>query len=279
MARASPPDPVARQLRQEAGFGCCVCGSPSLQYHHILEWSVEQHFRASDMMALCPLHHDQATKRAMPEAEQRQFKARPHNIVAGLAKGLLAVRQDYCAADFGSVTVVGDGTFFQFGEEDIIGFHLEEGRLEISLRLYSETDELLLHIDKNEWLSGDPLPWDIEADWQIITLRERARRITLTINAKVAPLQISGSFYRLGKKLSINKNGIQVGDKNVMGFSELALIGMLLNVDASGTQFSLGPRPNHPHACFVSWPNRKERLWKAKESWKAIEAIRSEIKP
>ena len=150
MARTSPPDPIARQLCQEAGFGCCVCVYPILQYHHIVEWSVEQHFRADDLMVLCPNHHDQASKGAMPESEQRQFKAKPHNIVAGLAKGFMAVRQDYCAADIGSVTVVGDGTFFQVGEEDIIGFNLDEGRLEISLRLYSEADELLLHIDKNE---------------------------------------------------------------------------------------------------------------------------------
>jgi 5-methylcytosine-specific restriction endonuclease McrA len=189
MARPSTPDPIARQLRQEAGFGCCVCGNPILQYHHIVEWAADPHFRADDMMVLCPLHHDQATKGAMPQVEQRKLKANPRNISDGFVKGRLAVKQDYCAADFGSVTVVGAGTFLRIGGEDIIGFHLGEGNLEINLRIYSESDDLLLHIDRNEWISGDPLPWDIEADWQMLTLRERARRITVSLNAKTVPLQ------------------------------------------------------------------------------------------
>jgi hypothetical protein len=158
------PAAVARQLRQEAGFGCCACGSPILQYHHIIEWADDHHFRAEDMMVLCPLHHDQATKGAMPEAEQRRLKAGPVNIRAGRAKGLLAVRQDYCAASFGPVIVLGEGTFLEIDGENILGFHMGEGNLEVSLRLFSPGDELLLEIDRNEWISGDPLPWDIEAD-------------------------------------------------------------------------------------------------------------------
>ncbi len=140
------------------------------------------------------LHHDQATKRAMPEVEQRKFKEKPYNIIRGLAKGLMAVRQDYCAADFGSITVVGDGPFLRIGVEDIIGFHLDEGNLALSLRLFSEKDELLLDIVRNEWISGDSLPWDIEADWQVLTLRERARRITVSINAKPYRYRLAETF-------------------------------------------------------------------------------------
>jgi hypothetical protein len=29
-----------------------------------VEWAEEEHFRPEDMMVLCPLHHDQATKGA-----------------------------------------------------------------------------------------------------------------------------------------------------------------------------------------------------------------------
>ena len=86
MSRKTPAA-IARQLRREAGFGCCACGLPIIQYHHIVEWSEDQHFRTQDMMVLCPLHHDQATKGAMPEAEQRRFKAKPYNVQRGLAQG------------------------------------------------------------------------------------------------------------------------------------------------------------------------------------------------
>jgi len=51
-----PPVPadVRRRLRQEAGFGCCVCGFPIYDYQHIVPYSVRAHFDPPDMMILCP---------------------------------------------------------------------------------------------------------------------------------------------------------------------------------------------------------------------------------
>jgi hypothetical protein len=75
------PEPVKRQLRQEAGFGCCKCGLPVFQYHHIIPREVEDHNRPEDVMVLCPNHHWEVTSGAMLEDEQRRYKARstyPH---------------------------------------------------------------------------------------------------------------------------------------------------------------------------------------------------------
>lgn len=48
------PLPVKRKLRQEAGFGCCKCGRPIIEYHHIIPYSNDDpHFRVEDMMCLC----------------------------------------------------------------------------------------------------------------------------------------------------------------------------------------------------------------------------------
>ncbi len=271
------PAAVARQLRQEARFGCCACGVPIIQYHHIVEWAKDQHFRPEDMMALCPTHHDQATKRAMPEPEQRQLKAKPHNIQRGLAKGLLAVRQDYCAANFGSVTVVGEGTFLRIDGENILGFHIGDGNLELSLRLFSSEDELLLEIDRNEWISGDPLPWDIEADWQTLTLRERARQISLSLNAKAVPLELDANLWRAGKHVRLDKNGISINTAPIhqFGIKELALVGMVIEVDIG--KLAMKPSEESPECSFISWPNRRERLWRAKDAWRKAQAARRNL--
>ena len=222
-------------------------------------------------MVLCPLHHDQATKGAMPEPEQRRFKANPYNIQRGVAKGLLAVRQDYCAADLGSVTIVGEGPFIRIDGENILSFHIGEGNLEISLRLFSETDEPLLEIDRNEWIAGDPLPWDIEADWQKLTIRERARQISVSLNAKPVPLKLRGELWRGGKRVRFDAGGISIdGATQKFGIGELALVGMVLGIDTN--KVSVGPSPQNPHAMFVSWPNRRERLWKARDAWRKIRA-------
>jgi hypothetical protein len=242
-----------------------------LQYHHIVDWAQEQHFRSQDMMVLCPLHHDQATKRAMPEPEQRRFKANPYNIKRGVAKGLLAVRQDYCAADLASVTIVGEGPFIRIDGENILSFHIGEGNLEISLRLFSETDDLLLDIDRNEWIAGDPLPWDIEADWQKLMLRERVRQISVSLNAKPVPLELKGELWRGGKRVSLDAGGISIdGAIRKSGTGGLALVGMVLDIDTG--KVSLAPSPQNPHVMFVTWPNRRERLWKARDEWRKIKA-------
>jgi 5-methylcytosine-specific restriction endonuclease McrA len=75
--RRKRPRPVEQILRQEAGLGCCVCGHPIFQYHHIVPYTEEDpHYRPDDMMILCPNHHDEATQQVMREATQREHKAR-----------------------------------------------------------------------------------------------------------------------------------------------------------------------------------------------------------
>jgi len=209
-------------------------------------------------------------------AEQRKFKAKPRNIAANRVKGVMAVRQDYCAANFGSVTVVGEGTFLRIGGDNLIGFHLGDGNLEISLCIYNESDGLLVEIVKNEWVSGDPLPWDIEADWQVVTLRERARHITLSIDARTVPLEVSGEFYRFGQRVSIKKDGIRVSGRLTLGLSELALVGTMLEIEPTEPGFRLGVASGNPNMVIISWHDRRERLWKAKEAWRKIERARTE---
>src|SRR5437867_1684432 len=97
-----PPTPpaVALRLRKEAGFGCCKCGFPVVQYHHIIEYANDPHFRPEDMMALCARCHEEATKGVMTVAEQRRFKAHPHNIGRGWAAGPLKINHDECVVEF-----------------------------------------------------------------------------------------------------------------------------------------------------------------------------------
>jgi hypothetical protein len=198
---------------------------------------------------------------------QRKLKASPHNIQQGRAKGLLEVYQDYCAANFGSVTVVGEGTFLTVDDEELLGFNISQGTLEISLRLFNEKNELLLQIDRNEWVSGDPRPWDIEADWQVLTIRERARQISLSLDAREVPLELRAELWHNGKSISLGKDGISI-NHNRSGFRELALVGSSLIVKDEGA--TLGPAG----AVIVSWPNRRERLWRARNAWRNIKAAR-----
>ncbi|HLW90671.1 MAG TPA: HNH endonuclease signature motif containing protein [Roseiarcus sp.] len=269
------PEPIKRLLRQEAGFGCCLCGHPIFQYHHIVEWADDQHFRPEDMMVLCPNHHDQATRGALLEDEQRSLKREPFNIRHGRAGGWLEVRQDYCAASLGSVMVVNEGPFLQIDGETMLSLSLGERKnLEVSLRLFSSADELLLEIDRNEWISGDPFPWDIEASWQTLTLRERARQITLSLDGRQRPLEVRGELWRNGKHFQIHKDRIvvvnKVGAASGLTIAELALVGGGLAIKDTAIELL-----RFDGGVIVSHADRRIRLQGAKDAWRRLKAERS----
>ncbi len=178
MARPSIPSDVALRLRQEAGFGCCKCGYPIYDYNHIVEYSREPHYRPEDMLILCPNCHRQVTARVMPEKEQRWFKKHPFNIQRGFADGQLAIKQSALVVSFGTVQFVRDGFLFKVDDEQLASISLnEKGRLDISLALYSKEDHLLAVIEKNEWKTGQNLPWDLQSGWRWLRLRNMTLRL------------------------------------------------------------------------------------------------------
>jgi hypothetical protein len=208
----------------------------------------------------------------MPIAEQREFKSTPHNIKQGHALGLLEVKQDYCAADLGSITIVGEGPFLKIDGTDILSLDMGPKNLEVSLKLFSETNELLVEIDHNEWVSGDPMPWDIETDWQKLILREKARKISISLDAKQKPLRIEGEFWCSTQKIKINKDKVMVHGRTTMGLSNLALVGGGVDLNTERIIIASG-------GAVVSWPNPRERLWKAHDAWKKIKAARQSGEP
>ncbi len=150
------PEPVKLRLRQEAGFGCCFCGNPIIQYHHIVERAKEEHNRPEDMMVVCPMRHDAITKGAVVESEQRAAKSRPINIDRGLVDGVLSVSQDYCAIELGSNVVAGEIVIFRVNHEPLLVIGVKDGRLSIDLMLYDSDGHLLVMIVDNEWVLWRP---------------------------------------------------------------------------------------------------------------------------
>lgn len=259
---------IKRKLRQEACFGCCVCGLPIVQYHHIIPWAKEKHYRQEDMMVLCPNHHDQATKNAMPEKEQREYKSNPYNKQRNMVRGNLEIKQNYCAIGVGTVYMVGEGSCLRIDEEDLLRIDMGEKNLEISIHLYDENDNLLLFIDHNEWVSGDYLAWDIEANWQELIIRHKSRDIRLSINAKIKPAQIKCKLWKNGQSITITESELNVADKR--GMSHLALVGAMINIDTKKQECGFGPYIEGGMAFMITHADPRERLIQAVAKWKEL---------
>jgi hypothetical protein len=268
--RPAVPEDVKRQLRQEAGFGCCLCGLPIFDYQHIVPYSERPHFKSEDMMILCPWHHREATVGALTEAEQRKAKARPFNIVRGYADGLLKLHAKLCAIAVGSVQFVGEGVWISIDGEPLLRLAMDEqGRLEISLTLYDHNGALLAIIERNEWISGDPLPWDIESGFQTLRIRRKHREVVFDCDVRQSPPRVFAELWKGAQLVSLRRSGIFLdGDAaQRISIEELCLVAFRLELDTRARKFHLVPNEATGKGTIVSWPDSTERLRRGLDAW------------
>lgn len=269
-SRPATPKPVKRTLRQRAGFGCCVCGKPVYQYHHVIPWSVEEHFRPDDMMLLCPEHHDQATKGALTEARQRAWQASPFNRRQGFVSGALMINQTYSAIRTGGVLLVGDGSILQIDEVPVLRVGVgDDGEMLLSLLLADETGTILACIEENEWVSGDPSVFDIQSDHQVLTIHSEPRKIALKLRAKGAPLDLRADLWWNGYPIRLTSGGLFFGEQaKDTGFMDMGLVGFEFKVDTAAQSLTMAPYAGEGY--MVSEPDLFTRLHRSVEKWKEV---------
>ena len=138
---AIPPD-VKRALRREVGFGCPICRSPFLTWHHFdPPYHVEPHNRPEGMIALCREHHDEADQGLFSPDELRSLKQaqRSTEDVKGNYPSwrkpniLLRIGGSYVGGSMAVLSVVGNPVIaLSRNEEDMLSLsfslHNQEGR-------------------------------------------------------------------------------------------------------------------------------------------------------
>jgi hypothetical protein len=80
------PDPIARQLRQECGFGCVVCGSAIFDYEHVdPEFKDAEEHDPTKMALLCGSCHDKVTRRQWSKDKIKEARANPICLESGFS--------------------------------------------------------------------------------------------------------------------------------------------------------------------------------------------------
>jgi hypothetical protein len=225
-------------------------------------------------MVVCPMRHDAITKGAVVESEQRAAKSRPINIDRGLVDGVLSVSQDYCAIELGSNVVAGEIVIFRVNHEPLLGIGVKDGRLSIDLMLYDSEGHLLVMIVDNEWVSGDPLPWDIYADHQKLRIRTRKGEPRLEVNAVAVPIRLTARLTRWGKEIVVRPSGITTrgGTGGHLNMDNTVVVGVSFDFDTVAETLTLTPdgRPGSGTFCIES--NRFRRAARAREELNRIQA-------
>lgn len=264
--RPTVPAEIERALRQEAGFGCCVCGLPIVEYHHIIPYAHCLAHNVEDMICLCPNHHKEAA--TTPQKEQRRWKAKPVNLLRGNVDGLLKAYQTVAAIDAGTVQFIGEGCIARIDKRELLRIDLDEaGRILLTADLLDKQNRNLVSIERNHWRSGEPNLWDIRAGSRTLEIRQRHGEVLLSIDAANECIRFRGAMWHNGALIRITPSGIKYGttrlNSNAQDIGRIAHVGLVKMTIAINTATkTIGVVPTGPNGngILVSRPTRKERL-------------------
>ena len=212
--RPSLPAAVARQLRQEAGFGCAKCGHPYIEYHHIVPWSQEQHFRPADMVALCGNCHPSVS--LLGSDRQYAIKANPFNIAEGRFQGAMAYDKRDLKFKVGGNWYADTPIILQLCNTPLISCRLQNSQAMVSLVMLDEEWHQTLVIQDNEIIFRTDDMWDFKYSHNLITAHSAPRDVLLKMDFRGDEAIIEG-------KLQIGREKIELSvDETVLpGFTSI----------------------------------------------------------
>ncbi|NOS72267.1 MAG: HNH endonuclease [Verrucomicrobia bacterium] len=221
------PDPIARQLRKECGFGCVVCGASVVDYHHIdPEFEDAKQHDPAKMALLCGACHPKVTRHQWSKEKIKEARANP----ICLKRGFSSSSEWF---DYGTeppTIIIGDITIYRpdyvlrmFGRNllELKGAETPGGPVRISGWFYDGSDKLMSAVEDNCW-KGPIENWDIETIGPRITIRRGPGDIALVLRTearKALIIERLDMFYQ-GVRVYADKRGVYFGppDKELYGF-------------------------------------------------------------
>ena len=175
------PEPIMRQIRQECGFGCVVCGNAIAQYEHIdPEFKDAKVHDPAKMAYLCGYCHDKGTRGMLSKATIKAARANPKSFKAGISKDVFDINPPF-TVKIGSVTLENASNFIIIKGKPIIYMEPpeeEDAPARLTAYFYNNKGEPSLTIYKNE-LYVSTESWDFEYVGRRFTLRNGSRDIAL----------------------------------------------------------------------------------------------------
>lgn len=211
-----PPTPAAveRQLRQEAGFGCAKCGHPYIEYHHIVPFAEEEHFRSDDMVALCGNCHPSVSK--LGRDLQYRIKEKPYNFGRGVFRGALEYDKRDLLFKVGGSWYEDVPTILQFCNTPIISCILDDGQAKISLNLFDKSGNLLLSVLENDVIFRVDDLWDFEYAHNVAIARYGPRDLALCLDFRGSEATVEGKIWLGDTLISLGPNDTTLPGNNVI---------------------------------------------------------------
>jgi len=225
--RPAIPAEIKRQVRQECGFGCAICGMPFFDYDHIEEYAVVKAHTADNLVLLCPNHHrskpKKLSKERIIEAKKNPFnrnkdftspyKLEPSKeVVTVLGTNVVSGWYPNGNGEHHAIWVNGKSYFT---------IHAENNWLSVSLRLTDTNGCVLLLVEKGEVKASTSL-WDYEWVGSNIKVRAAPRNVLLDLTLADNTVEvIKGAFLDNGRDGFAVENGalLELCEGNCRGWN------------------------------------------------------------
>ena len=121
------PEPMKRELRQEALFGCVLCGSPIIDYHHIIFYSEVKKHEKENLVVLCPEHHRRANCKEIPIQILYEKKKLPYNKnVQSISKDFYIFNKPEMKIKIGTNIFINTSNILVVDDKTILSFNSSE---------------------------------------------------------------------------------------------------------------------------------------------------------
>jgi len=208
------PSNVRRQLRQEANFGCAICGCPIIEIHHIIPWHVKPQNDPQDMIVLCPTHHARADAGEYSEEYLRHVKKAPHNSI--LVKDAFVVNSSELIVNFAGNVFVNTPTILEVDGFEIISISKQGPYPTLNVNFFDSLNRWIAIINENFWYADRTLLWDVEYKPKHLIVRCKPRQISLEVEIKKDEVFIRGEFYYNRYKILATSDSLFLGEKKMV---------------------------------------------------------------
>ena len=149
----TPPVNVRKILRQEVNFGCPVCGSPFLTWHHFdPPWRLSHHHKPEGMVALCLQHHKEADVGAFTKSQLQTLKRHPY-LRDAKPRAEFNWQRQLIILEVGSNYYISPDHILRMANNDVIWMSRDDFGLQaVSLDLRTANGEPILKMEANDWV-------------------------------------------------------------------------------------------------------------------------------
>jgi hypothetical protein len=211
------PLQIQTQLRKAAFYGCAICGSPILEYVHIVPYRNIQAFLPENMVALCPYHSMRYDLSEISESTLRSAKADPYNKVHQQDTFSISSQEMY--VNVGKRIFVNTSRILVVDDFDIISIKREDGKYVLfDINFFDKLNNLIAIVSENGWTAErGSRDWSVMYKPRHLTIKNNSKDILFDAeikNDKEITIVSDGLYYN-GSPLRITENEILLNNDEI----------------------------------------------------------------